>query len=142
MEQYIHFAGNHWELFAAFSITLLMLLFNLFGDRLRGFESIPPEAAVRILNRDGSLLLDVRSKEELGRDGHIKDATHIPLNALKEKIPQLESYRNQAVTVICRSGSRSGVACAQLKKQGFEEVYNLKGGILSWKSAGLPVSYK
>lgn len=142
MQELYTFSLNHWELVAAFLITLTMLIFNLFGDRLRGYESITAEAAVRVLNGDNTLMIDVRSKDELSKDGHIKDARHIPLNQLKEKIGDLEQHRNDPVAVICRSGSRSGVACSQLKKSGFEQVYNLKGGILSWKSAGLPVSYK
>lgn len=142
MEQLYTFSLNHWELVAAFLVTLIMLIFNIFGDRLRGFESITAETAVRVLNGDDALLIDVRTKDELSKEGHIQDARHIPLNTLKEKISDLEQFRSAPVTVICRSGSRSGVACSQLKKNGFEQVYNLKGGILSWKSAGLPVSYK
>ncbi len=142
MQELYTFSLNHWELVAAFLITLIMLIFNIFGDRLRGFESITAEAAVRVLNGENALLIDVRTKDELSKDGRIQDAKHIPLNQLKEKIGDLEQYRNSPVAIICRSGSRSGVACSQLKKSGFEEVYNLKGGILSWKSAGLPVSYK
>ncbi len=142
MQELYTFSLNHWELVAAFLITLIMLIFNLFGDKIRGFESISAEAAVRILNGENTLLIDVRTKDELKRDGHIQDARHIPLNQLKDKIAELESYRTQPVAIICRSGSRSGVACGQLKRSGFEQVYNLKGGILSWKSAGLPVTHK
>ncbi len=142
MQDLYTFSVNHWELVLAFLVTLIMLIFNIFGDRLRGFESITAEAAVRVLNREGSLLIDVRTKDELSKDGRIQDASHIPLNQLKEKLGDLDQYRNSPVTVICRSGNRSGIACSQLKKSGFEEVYNLKGGILSWKNAGLPVSYK
>ena len=118
-----------------------MLIFNIFGDQLRGFESISPEAAVRILNGENTLLLDVRTKDELSKDGKIENASYIPLNQLKEKIDSLENHRSDPVVVVCRSGQRSGVACSQMKKNGFQKVYNLKGGVLSWKSAGLPVSY-
>ncbi|MBT3308308.1 MAG: rhodanese-like domain-containing protein [Gammaproteobacteria bacterium] len=142
MQELYTFSLNHWELVAAFLITLAMLIFNIFGDQLRGFESISAEAAVRLLNGEDTLLIDVRNKDELTKDGHIKDAKHIPLNKLREKMGDLEQHRSHTVAIICRSGNRSGVACGQLKKDGFEHVYNLKGGILSWKSAGLPVSYK
>lgn len=142
MEELYAFSLNHWELVAAFLITLIMLIFNIFGDQLRGFESITPEVAIRLLNNDDSLLLDVRTKDELSKDGRIKNASNIPLNQLKGKLDSLKEHRTAPVIAICRSGSRSGVACSQLKKNGFEQVYNLKGGILSWKSAGLPVSNK
>ncbi|HIJ26321.1 MAG: rhodanese-like domain-containing protein [Gammaproteobacteria bacterium] len=142
MQELSTFTVNHWELVTAFLITLAMLIFNVFGDRLRGFESISAESAVRILNNDQALLLDVRTQDEFAKDGKVERASHIPLSQLKEKLDSLETHRSQPVIVICRSGSRSGVACSQMKKKGFEQVYNLKGGILSWKSAGLPVTYK
>ncbi len=142
MDELSTFAFNHWELVAAFLVTLALLLFNIFGDQIRGFQSIGPEAAIRILNGEKALLIDVRTEEELSKDGRVKSASHIPLNQLKNRLGDLEKYHQQPVIAICRSGQRSGVACSQLKKNGFEEVYNLKGGILSWKSAGLPVSHK
>ena len=42
----------------------------------------------------------------------------------------------------CRSGNRSVAACKILKKNGFENVHNLGGGIMAWESANLPVTKK
>ncbi len=140
MEELSNFTLNNWELVAAFLVTLGLLLFNIYGDQLRGFSSITPEEAIRILNKDDALLIDVRAKDELSKDGRIKSASHIPLNQLKNSLNELEKHRAAPIVVVCRSGQRSGVACSQLKKSGFEEVYNLKGGILSWRNAGLPLS--
>ncbi|MBC8519750.1 MAG: rhodanese-like domain-containing protein [Gammaproteobacteria bacterium] len=142
MEELSTFIFNNWELVAAFVMTLVMLFFNIYGDQLRGFESITPEAAIRLMNEDDTVLLDVRAKDELTKDGQIKGASHIPLNQLKNSLGDLDKHRTHPVIAICRSGQRSGVACSQMKKGGFEKVYNLKGGIRSWKNAGLPVSYK
>ncbi len=142
MDELSTFAFNHWELVAAFLVTLALLLFNIFGDQIRGFQSITPETACRILNGENTLMIDVRTQDELAKDGRIENASHIPLNQLKNRLGDLEKHHQHPVIAICRSGQRSGVACSQLKKNGFEQVYNLKGGILSWKNAGLPVSNK
>jgi rhodanese-related sulfurtransferase len=41
--------------------------------------------------------------------------------------------------VVCRSGNRSGTACALLGKRGFAQAYNLAGGMLAWQKASLPM---
>ena len=41
--------------------------------------------------------------------------------------------------VYCRSGNRSGQTLDMMRDLGFEEVYNLEGGIIAWNEAGLPV---
>jgi rhodanese-related sulfurtransferase len=53
---------------------------------------------------------------------------------------RLGKYRDRPVSVYCRSGNQSLSACGKLRKQGFEKVYNLKGGVLGWQQADLPVS--
>ena len=43
---------------------------------------------------------------------------------------------------MCRSGAQSAQACATLRKAGFEKVHNLRGGVLAWQSANLPLTRK
>ena len=64
----------------------------------------------------------------------------IPLGSLKERMGELEKYRDQPMVVVCRSGNRSGSACALLSKQGFTQVHNLGGGMMGWQGSNLPVS--
>ena len=52
-----------------------------------------------------------------------------------------EKYKDKPVIVVCRSGSRSASGCAMLKKQGFDQVYNLRGGLMAWKNANLPIAH-
>jgi rhodanese-related sulfurtransferase len=54
----------------------------------------------------------------------------------------LNKYKDKPIIVSCRSGAQSSAACLQLKKAGFTEVFNLKGGILAWQSDNLPVTRK
>ena len=80
---------------------------------------------VEALPRDGSvILLDTRTPAEYGR-GHIEGAVNLPLDELRERLPELE--RGKPIYVKCHSGLRSYLACRILMQNGFE-CYNLSGG--------------
>ena len=89
-------------------------------------------------NVEGAQLLDVRTPGEFNQD-HIAGAVNINVNSrdFSERVAELD--KSKAVYVYCRSGARSANAMGQLQRMGFEEVYNLKGGILAWKRAGKAV---
>lgn len=138
MPKLIEFVINHWDLFLALAIILLMMFSGTLGSRLRGYKPITALEAVQLLNHDNAVLIDVREDSEF-KEGHIIDARHIPLGKLGERMTELEPFREQPIVVNCRSGHRSAGACARLRKNGFQTVYNLKGGIMAWQSAGLPL---
>ena len=80
-------------------------------------------------------LIDVRAKEELNDDvGHLPDINHYWLSDnFKERIEQLDHC--QKYLFICRSGGRSARAARIAQASGFENVYNLAGGMLRWREA-------
>ena len=141
MAQYLEFVTNHWDLFLALAIILLMLMGGALGSRLRGYTQVEPVDAVRIFNHEDAVMLDVREDKEYA-EGHILDSLHIPLGKLGDRLDELANMREKAIIVSCRSGHRSATACARLRKEGFETVYNLKGGVLAWQNAGLPLQKK
>jgi rhodanese-related sulfurtransferase len=141
MSQYLEFATAHWDLFAALAIILAMLMGNTLSSRLRGYKPIEPTDAVRIINHDDAVMLDVREDKEVA-EGLILDSVHIPLGKLADRLDELANLREKPIIVSCRSGHRSATACARLRKEGFETVYNLKGGVLAWQNAGLPLQKK
>jgi glyoxylase-like metal-dependent hydrolase (beta-lactamase superfamily II)/rhodanese-related sulfurtransferase len=86
------------------------------------------------------VLIDVREASEFsGELGHIRSARLIPLKELPERVGEIEQYRHDELVAICRVGVRSTTAAAILTAMGFERVYNLKGGMLEWNDARLPV---
>jgi SulP family sulfate permease len=93
------------------------------------------EDALRVSRKDG-LLVDVREREEYA-SGHLAGAELVPLRHVIEDAEQLP--RDRPVLLVCRSGRRSTRAMHWLIGLGFENVVNLKGGILSWKATGRPV---
>lgn len=138
MSQFIEFATNHWDLFLALAIILFMMFSGGLGSRLRGYQEVDPSESVQLLNHNDAIMLDVREDNEY-KDGHILDALHIPLGKLGDRMDELEKFREKSIIVSCRSGHRSASACAKLRKSGFENIYNLKGGVMAWQSAGLPL---
>ncbi len=80
---------------------------------------------------DGVTILDVRQPNEY-QSGHIPGAKLIPLPQLGERIKELDPKK--PVVVYCAIGGRSRVAAQMLAGKGFEEVYNLTGGIRSWNN--------
>jgi rhodanese-related sulfurtransferase len=53
-----------------------------------------------------------------------------------------ELPRDKAVVLYCRSGARSYHACAYLAQQGFDNVLNLRGGIISWARGGFEIDHR
>jgi sulfur dioxygenase len=101
----------------------------------------PAEVAGRLNSVGVPLLLDVREPEEYtGELGHIAGARLIPLRELPERAEtELAPFKEQDIVVICRAGVRSVTAAAILAGLGFDHVCNLKGGMLDWNDARLPV---
>src|SRR5262249_24809714 len=86
------------------------------------------------------VLLDVREPDEFrGELGHIAGSILIPLRDLSDRAKELEVLKDREIVAICRAGVRSATATALLTALGFEHVCNLKGGMLDWTEAGLPV---
>ncbi len=141
MDQLITFSSNNTMLVVAIVIVSLMLIHSLLGEKLRGYSSVTPAQSTQMINRDDALILDVRENNEYS-EGHILNSLHIPLSSLKTRMKDIEKHKSKKVIIACRSGHRSSQACANLKKQGFEQVFNLSGGVMAWESANLPLVKK
>lgn len=139
MDQYLTFVVNHWELFTILAIILALLFGSSFSSALSGAVQITPADAIQKINHERAVVVDVREDKEFA-EGHIINSMHIPLGSVKNRIGELEKYKGSHVIVSCRSGARSNSACSMLRKQGFENIYNLKGGVLAWQNANLPLS--
>ncbi len=116
----------------------LMLLWSIFGNRFRGVKEVKPTEALQLINHKNAFVLDVREANEY-KGGHVLNSTLIPLGTLKARLDELEKYRDRPMVVVCRSGSRSGTACAILAKHGYAQAYNLAGGVLAWQRNNLPL---
>jgi hydroxyacylglutathione hydrolase len=114
-------------------------------DGLRSLESRPdltetterlsaPVAAER-LNSGAPVVVDVRTPRERD-EKRVAGSINIPLNHLNERLQELP--RDRPLLVYCAGGYRSSIATSLLKRQGFENVSELAGGMTAWETAKLP----
>jgi len=101
----------------------------------------PQEVAVRLDAPTPPILVDVREEAEYQGDlGHIAGSRLIPLRELPERASaELAEIKDRDIVAICRVGVRSTTAAAILTGLGFDRVWNMKGGMLDWNEARLPV---
>ena len=141
LTQISEFAVNHPFLVLAFVVLLVLVVLNELKTATQRFASLTPAAAVQLMNNDDIVVLDVREPSETAA-GKIAKAIQIPVGAVKTRIAELDKHKNKTVLVYCKTGARSGAACKELSKNGFDKVYSLNGGLLAWQEAHLPISKK
>lgn len=116
---------------AVFSILLIVSCGT--SQQQDGIEKVTPEVFSKKLEKtEQPQLIDVRTFDEFS-EGHLQNALNMDINT-NDFEKQLQTLDKAApVYVYCRSGGRSAKAAEQMKEMGFIEIYELKGGILSWK---------
>lgn len=104
-------------------------MFGLFGPKK--YQNISAERASELLSDKATVFLDIRTPQEKA-DGDIKGSKLINLwdANFAQKVSQLD--KEKTYVVFCRSGNRSRTACNIMAKNGFKDLYNLKGGIYAW----------
>jgi len=103
-----------------------------------GGKEVSVPQAVQLINRRDAVVLDVRDASDFA-SGHIPNARHVPAADVGKRLKELEKLKQRPVIVSCRSGTRAAAACGVLRKNGFQEVFALKGGVLGWQQASMPL---
>ena len=102
------------------------------------FREIEVADLVELLEQDNSIrLIDIRSEKEIN-SGLIPGAEHLPMHMLPLKMNELE--KDRTTILYCHIGARSARACAYLLENGFDQVHNLRGGMVAWAKSGLQVA--
>ena len=83
----------------------------------------------KISNKENFILLDVRTDSEYFLS-NIEGAIHIPMNDIPNKLNTID--KSKEIIVQCKSGKRSAKVCQFLLNNNYENVRNLKGGIIAW----------
>ncbi|UCH02001.1 MAG: MBL fold metallo-hydrolase [Candidatus Bathyarchaeota archaeon] len=83
-------------------------------------------------------LLDVRSSAERD-EGYIESTCYIYLGHLEKQISDVPS--DLPIVSICNIGLRASIAASLLRKHGFENVYNLIGGMSAWHQSDYPITH-
>ena len=96
-------------------------------------EVSTPELVNMMNNEEPPRLIDVRSAAEV-MQGALRNAEHIVMHTIPLRMADLE--RDKPIVFYCRTGARSAQVCYFLKQQGFDNVINLRGGIVDWARNG------
>lgn len=100
---------------------------------MKKHQDIEASALFSLLENQEIYLIDVRNDDEVAR-GIIPSANHITLSSIPSL--NLQTFENKTVVFYCHSGVRSAHAAAFVAEQVNADIYNLRGGILAWGSAG------
>jgi rhodanese-related sulfurtransferase len=97
-------------------------------------ENLSQEEWIEQLENDSNaVILDVRTDSEVA-DGKIPNSLHIDIYKGEEFISEVEKLdKSKNYYIYCRSGNRSGQACKIMQQIGFENTYNLIGGMMQWE---------
>ncbi len=128
----------------------LILKFAFIGLAFINIQCSQPSTKVQVLEvqvfkekmsklGENAVLLDVRTADEV-EQGKINGALHIDFyqDGFESKVNSLD--KNGAYFIYCGSGVRSNKTANLMVKNGFTQVYDLKGGIGAWKQAGEPIN--
>ncbi len=110
---------------------------NILDEARSTIKQIDIDEARRMLERPGTVLVDVRESDEW-RQGHIPQAVGIPRGFLELRIEEKVPDHKAPVILQCASGTRSLLAARSLHEMGYENLFNLNGGFNAWKDRGLP----
>lgn len=103
---------------------------------MSGFKNISVTELEAMLQQGKVCLVDVRTDAEVAH-GKIPQGMSLPLHLLPMRLNELDKAR--PTVFYCQMGGRSAQAAAFAAANGFDNVYNLQGGIAAWMHAGLPV---
>ncbi len=138
MDQFISFVIKHWELWLLFAGLVAALAVLELRDRFFGIRPLSPHEVTHMMNRENATLLDIRDNAHFAK-GHILGSINVPVKEIDEQTKQLEKYKSKPIIIIYSMNQAVSAAASLLIKQGFTQVFTLKGGITTWQNANLPL---
>ncbi|MUV39659.1 Hydroxyacylglutathione hydrolase [Lentibacillus sp. JNUCC-1] len=110
-------------------ILVILVGFSIFRYyRQRSYLKVLTEEQFKEGYRKAQLI-DVREPQEFEK-GHILGARNIPLTQMKQRLVELR--KDKPVYLYCQGGSRSARAAQLLRKKGYQDINQLKGGFKKW----------
>ncbi|MEP7139154.1 MAG: rhodanese-like domain-containing protein [Caldimonas sp.] len=129
------FVLENWYLFVTALVSGGLLLWPSLAGNVGGAR-VSPADAVRLINREKAVLIDVSEPAEYAA-GHAVGARSVPMAGL-ETSRDLPKNKALPLLLVCPTGTRAGRAVAVLKKLGFENTQAIAGGLAAWRAANLP----
>jgi rhodanese-related sulfurtransferase len=96
------------------------------------------ETRVRLQSNPNAKLIDVREDNEWERS-HAADAVHLGRGIIERDIEHDYPDKDAELILYCGGGFRSALACDNLQRMGYRNVFSMAGGWKAWQGAGAPV---
>ncbi len=90
----------------------------------------------KLTTKEDIILYDIRSEGEVAQ-GVLPHSEYLPMHLIPLKLADFP--KDKEIILYCRSGVRSYHACKFLMQEGFNNVINLKGGIIDWAKSGYDI---
>jgi rhodanese-related sulfurtransferase len=134
----LNFFVENWYLFLMAVVSGGLLLWPaLRGGAGAGAGAVSTSEAVRLINREKGVLIDVGDAAEFA-GGHATGARNVPLSKI-ETSKDLPGNKTLPLVLLCPTGARASRAAAQLRKAGYQNVVPVAGGTAAWREANLPL---
>lgn len=134
MDRLIEFVTNHYLLVTALVVLVTLLIIT---ESRRGGETLTPQAAVGLINRQNALVVDLRKDDDF-RKGHIAGSINVPWDQLDNRLSELKGHEGPIV-LVDDSGARTGAAGRHLRGQGIADIRRVSGGLQAWRGEKLPL---
>jgi rhodanese-related sulfurtransferase len=141
------FLIENWVLVAVAVVSgVLLFMPALRGAGIGIGGGIDPTEAVRLVNREKGVLVDVGEPAEYAA-GHAGGARNVPFGQIEAPAAPgasqgargLPTNKALPIVVLCANGPRAAKAAALLRKAGYERAVALSGGTSAWREANLPI---
>ena len=109
-------------------------------EQMESYTNLSAEETLDLLrDEDEVFLMDVHIPEQ----EHLAETDAlIAFDEVSERITELPEDKTKIIVVYCRSGNMSKQSAEELVDMGYQNVYNLAGGMHGWKGAGLPLAWR
>ena len=130
----INFLIDHYYLSAPLVIVLILLIIS---NASKGGKKISPQTLIQLSNKNEIYILDIREADAFNA-GHITASKNIPSNDLIRRSNEISNF-DKAIVLVCEMGNISPNAGENLKKEGFQNIMILNGGLNQWRLDNLPL---
>lgn len=139
MDRFLEFVGNNLLMSGLFVAILVAWLAWEVARLGRKWKEIGTLEAVRLINREDPLILDVSNSTDFAK-AHINGALHMPPSRIEAGNQQLLKQKERPLLVYCQRGQIAPQMATRLAKMGFTQVYMLSGGLTQWLSDNQPIA--
>ncbi|WP_162062335.1 rhodanese-like domain-containing protein [Vibrio taketomensis] len=139
MQEYIAFFQENMIMSLVWVGLVIALIMNIVKTSTAAYKEISTGEVTQKINRENGVVIDIRSKDEF-KKGHITEALHIlPSDIKAGNFGSIENRKADPIIVVCKTGQTAQESANLLTKAGFEKVFVLKNGLVSWSEANLPL---